>query len=123
MAPSTVPARQVVNQMSIGRPATRFAASRITAPASHSAVPTATTVLIRLSRGGNGGGSVTAAAYDPRPIYGVHVAELDERQQGSGVTERLFRISERGSTVSRELRGGLVTFVTMSHIIVLSSSC
>ncbi|MHA6780085.1 NCS2 family permease [Pseudonocardia saturnea] len=34
--------------------------------------------------------------------------------------ERFFRVSERGSTVSRELRGGLVTFVTMSYIIVLN---
>ncbi|WP_338051905.1 NCS2 family permease [Pseudonocardia acidicola] len=34
--------------------------------------------------------------------------------------ERLFKISERGSTVGRELRGGLVTFVTMSYIIVLN---
>ena len=34
--------------------------------------------------------------------------------------ERLFRVSERGSTVGRELRGGLVTFVTMSYIIVLN---
>jgi AGZA family xanthine/uracil permease-like MFS transporter len=36
------------------------------------------------------------------------------------VLERLFHVSERGSTVGRELRGGLVTFVTMSYIIVLN---
>jgi adenine/guanine/hypoxanthine permease len=36
------------------------------------------------------------------------------------VLERLFHLSERGSTVGRELRGGLVTFVTMSYIIVLN---
>lgn len=34
--------------------------------------------------------------------------------------ERLFRVSERGSTVGREMRGGVVTFVTMSYIIVLN---
>lgn len=34
--------------------------------------------------------------------------------------ERLFRVSERGSTLGREMRGGLVTFVTMSYIIVLN---
>lgn len=34
--------------------------------------------------------------------------------------ERFFRVGQRGSTVGRELRGGLVTFVTMSYIIVLS---
>ncbi len=31
-----------------------------------------------------------------------------------------FRISERGSTVSREIRGGVVTFLTMAYIIVLN---
>ena len=34
--------------------------------------------------------------------------------------ESLFRVSERGSTVGRELRGGLVTFVTMAYIVVLN---
>ncbi|WP_376768489.1 NCS2 family permease [Pseudonocardia pini] len=34
--------------------------------------------------------------------------------------ERLFTVVGRGSTVPRELRGGLVTFVTMSYIIVLN---
>ena len=34
--------------------------------------------------------------------------------------ERLFRVAERGSTVGTEFRGGLVTFVTMSYIIVLN---
>jgi AGZA family xanthine/uracil permease-like MFS transporter len=36
------------------------------------------------------------------------------------VIERLFRVGERGSTIGRELRGGLVTFVTMSYIVVLN---
>jgi AGZA family xanthine/uracil permease-like MFS transporter len=36
------------------------------------------------------------------------------------VIERLFRVSERGTTVGRELRGGLVTFVTMAYIVVLN---
>ncbi len=34
--------------------------------------------------------------------------------------DRYFRISERGSTVGRELRGGLVTFFTMAYIVVLN---
>src|SRR2546430_3990464 len=37
----------------------------------------------------------------------------------SGI-DRFFKISERGSTLSRELRGGLVTFVTMAYIVVLN---
>ncbi|MGW0522145.1 NCS2 family permease [Crossiella sp. NPDC003009] len=34
--------------------------------------------------------------------------------------DRFFKISERGSSVSREVRGGLVTFVTMAYIVVLN---
>jgi adenine/guanine/hypoxanthine permease len=34
--------------------------------------------------------------------------------------DKFFMISARGSTVGRELRGGLVTFVTMSYIVVLN---
>ncbi|MCL1897611.1 MAG: NCS2 family permease [Micrococcales bacterium] len=34
--------------------------------------------------------------------------------------DRYFFISERGSTVGREVRGGLVTFFTMSYILVLN---
>lgn len=38
----------------------------------------------------------------------------------SGVLDRFFAIGERGSTVGREVRGGLVTFFTMAYIIVLN---
>lgn len=34
--------------------------------------------------------------------------------------DRYFRITERGSTVGREVRGGLATFFTMAYIIVLN---
>jgi AGZA family xanthine/uracil permease-like MFS transporter len=34
--------------------------------------------------------------------------------------DRFFRITERGSTLTRELRGGVVTFVAMAYIIVLN---
>jgi len=34
--------------------------------------------------------------------------------------DRFFKISERGSTPVREVRGGLVTFVTMAYIILLN---
>ncbi len=37
-----------------------------------------------------------------------------------GGVDRYFKISERGSTVSREIRGGFVTFFTMAYIIVLN---
>jgi len=43
-----------------------------------------------------------------------------DRRKGGGALDRYFRVSERGSTVGREVRGGLVTFFTMAYIIVLN---
>lgn len=37
-----------------------------------------------------------------------------------GVLDRYFHITERGSTLGREMRGGLATFFAMSYIIVLN---
>ena len=37
-----------------------------------------------------------------------------------GGFDGFFKISERGSTVEREIRGGVVTFLTMAYIIVLN---
>ncbi len=39
---------------------------------------------------------------------------------GSSPLDRFFDISARGSTVAREVRGGLATFFTMAYIIVLN---
>lgn len=39
---------------------------------------------------------------------------------GSTGIDRFFKITERGSTVGREVRGGLVTFFTMAYIVVLN---
>ncbi|MEV6022402.1 NCS2 family permease [Streptomyces sp. NPDC052036] len=38
----------------------------------------------------------------------------------SGALDRYFKISERGSTLSREIRGGFATFFAMAYIIVLN---
>lgn len=38
----------------------------------------------------------------------------------AGGIDGFFRITERGSTVPREIRGGVVTFLTMAYIIVLN---
>jgi len=38
----------------------------------------------------------------------------------AGRLDGYFKISERGSTVAREVRGGVVTFLTMAYIIVLN---
>ena len=37
-----------------------------------------------------------------------------------GAVDSFFQITQRGSTVGREVRGGLVTFFTMAYIIVLN---
>ncbi|MET9326687.1 NCS2 family permease [Tsukamurella sp. NPDC003166] len=39
---------------------------------------------------------------------------------GTGFLDRFFEITRRGSTVPREIRGGLVTFVAMAYIVVLN---
>ena len=36
------------------------------------------------------------------------------------LVDKFFKITERGSTVGREVRGGVVTFFTMAYIIVLN---
>ncbi|MGZ0151142.1 NCS2 family permease [Kribbella sp. WER1] len=38
----------------------------------------------------------------------------------SGPLDSFFKISDRGSTLGREVRGGLVTFFTMAYIVVLN---
>jgi adenine/guanine/hypoxanthine permease len=48
-------------------------------------------------------------------------SETPESPKTSGSSlDRFFKISERGSTTGREIRGGLVTFVTMAYIVVLN---
>jgi AGZA family xanthine/uracil permease-like MFS transporter len=37
-----------------------------------------------------------------------------------GALDRFFQITERGSTFGTEIRGGLVTFVTMAYIVILN---
>ncbi len=53
----------------------------------------------------------------------VPTSIADERDTphppGNGV-DRYFRISERGSSFQREIRGGLATFFTMAYIVVLN---
>lgn len=43
-----------------------------------------------------------------------------ERSPRTSGLDGYFRIAERGSTVSQEVRGGVVTFLTMAYIIVLN---
>ena len=39
---------------------------------------------------------------------------------GTSGLDRYFKITERGSTLGREIRGGVVTFFTMAYIVVLN---
>ena len=43
-----------------------------------------------------------------------------ETGQSRSALDRFFEITERGSTLGREVRGGIVTFVTMAYIVVLN---
>lgn len=56
-------------------------------------------------------GSGTILTGDPSPPSG---------SAGSGALDKYFRISARGSSVGRELRGGLTTFMAMAYILLLN---
>ena len=46
--------------------------------------------------------------------------EPDEVRPPSNGFDRYFQVSERGSTLNREVRGGLATFFTMAYIVILN---
>ncbi|MCR2810501.1 MULTISPECIES: NCS2 family permease [unclassified Microbacterium] len=46
--------------------------------------------------------------------------EAVETRTPRNAFDRFFEISKRGSTLSAEIRGGLVTFVTMAYIVILN---
>src|SRR4051794_16280202 len=47
-------------------------------------------------------------------------SQASTARSGTGPLDSFFKITERGSTVGREVRGGFVTFFTMAYIIVLN---
>ncbi|MFJ8946455.1 NCS2 family permease [Streptomyces sp. NPDC102395] len=57
--------------------------------------------------------SPSATAKDPAPQEPGSMPE-------PGALDRYFRISERGSSLAREIRGGFATFFAMAYIIVLN---
>jgi len=65
------------------------------------------------------GESMTRSQSSDRTKRGPTPRRDAPRGHQSGL-DRFFRISERGSTVEREFRGGVVTFFTMAYIIVLN---
>ncbi|MEU9234565.1 NCS2 family permease [Streptomyces subrutilus] len=54
----------------------------------------------------------------PAPVPAASAPEPGPRE--TSVLDRHFRISERGSTLAREVRGGFATFFAMAYIIVLN---
>ncbi|MFE5626094.1 NCS2 family permease [Streptomyces virginiae] len=55
----------------------------------------------------------------PAPAPAPATPEPSPREPSGGL-DRYFKISERGSTVAREVRGGFATFFAMAYIIVLN---
>jgi AGZA family xanthine/uracil permease-like MFS transporter len=56
-----------------------------------------------------------------RPVQGVSGnPQGAPAGRGAGGLDGFFRISERGSTFEREIRGGVVTFFTMAYIVALN---
>ncbi|QHO90397.1 permease [Actinomyces sp. 432] len=54
--------------------------------------------------------------HTPAPTTSAAAGAADSRN----AIDRFFHITERGSTVAREVRGGIVTFFTMAYILVLN---
>ncbi|WP_049576848.1 NCS2 family permease [Nocardiopsis sp. SBT366] len=44
----------------------------------------------------------------------------DEQRQPRNAVDRYFRVTERGSTIGTEIRGGMATFFAMAYIVVLN---
>src|SRR5690242_287032 len=46
--------------------------------------------------------------------------EQKDEKRKAGRLDRFFELSERGSTLASEIRGGIVTFIAMAYIVVLN---
>ncbi|MDR4534288.1 NCS2 family permease [Glutamicibacter sp. PS] len=61
---------------------------------------------------------------EPRKVGNTRAARSTAVGSGGagprGVLDAYFRITERGSTLTREFRGGIVTFFTMAYIVILN---
>lgn len=45
------------------------------------------------------------------------MTQLRDRRPTTALLDRRFRLKERGTTVAREVRGGITTFVAMAYIV------
>ncbi|MFF2272330.1 NCS2 family permease [Agromyces sp. NPDC058136] len=59
-----------------------------------------------------------AVASIPNPLPTGATTTVDAEPKNA--FDRFFEITRRGSTVGREIRGGIVTFVTMAYIVILN---
>ncbi|MBX0300027.1 NCS2 family permease [Cryobacterium sp. 1639] len=65
--------------------------------------------------------STGTAATDTAAVTAPAAPRAEPTGRGTkSVLDRYFEITRRGSTWSREVRGGLVTFVTMAYIVILN---
>jgi len=48
------------------------------------------------------------------------MTQLRDRRPSTALLDKRFRLKERGTTVARELRGGITTFVAMAYIVLLN---
>ncbi|MGP3706160.1 NCS2 family permease [Gordonia paraffinivorans] len=69
--------------------------------------------------------TATTAASEPAPDpvpaeTGPTTTKGPSTSIPGGRVDRFFKVTERGSTISREMRGGLVTFFTMAYIVLLN---
>ncbi len=56
-----------------------------------------------------------------RPIaHGVANTPVNKIRKAVFMLDSYFKISERGSSIAQEVRGGLVTFFTMAYIVALN---
>src|SRR5580692_8832283 len=53
----------------------------------------------------------------PSPMLGPEPATVS---QSGGLVDRVFQLSEYGTTVRRELLGGLTTFMAMAYVVVVN---
>ncbi|MFK4852679.1 NCS2 family permease [Microbacterium sp. ZW T6_19] len=61
-------------------------------------------------------GAVPAPEFPPLATGATATVDAEPKN----ALDRFFEISRRGSTIGREIRGGIVTFVTMAYIVILN---
>ena len=58
--------------------------------------------------------------HEQKGIFAVSIPSESTTKQPVGGLDKFFHISERGSSVGREIRAGVVTFFAMAYIVLLN---